>query len=67
MYRSGVAFLLGELGRNEEAYDLLQDLPVNEWPCACGLRRMKSLFQTMGDFARWQACARRLHEISDAR
>lgn len=66
LFRSSLAFLLSELGRHEEAYDLLRDVSVKDWPCACGLRRMKSLFQVMGDFGRWQECSERLSEIRAA-
>lgn len=63
VYRTSLALLLADDGRRDEAYDLLRELPVDRCQCACGLRRMKSLFQAVGDMTRWQQCARRLDEI----
>ncbi len=63
MYRSNLAFLLVEEGREDEAYELLRELPPNACVCSCQLRRMMRLFQTLGDHERWRACSLQLRRL----
>ncbi len=64
LYRTTAALLLAEGGRLEEAYDLLRDQPLDGCGCPGRLRRMKMLFQAVGDHDLWQQCCQRLRELN---
>ena len=64
LYRSSLAFLLNEVGRGEEAYDLLREMPVREATCVCQVRRMMAIFQSAGDYECWRVCRQRLDQLS---
>lgn len=63
VYRSNLAFLLVEEGCEDEAYELLRELPPQACVCSCQLRRMMRLFQTLGDHERWSACSLQLQQM----
>lgn len=60
VYRVVLAALWQELGRTDDAYDLLRDLTIDAVGCACSLRRMLAIFHAAGDHERSAACARRM-------
>lgn len=56
LYRVTLGALLTQLGRDDEAYDVLCDVDPAKIRCAGCLRRMSLVFERSGDLARLEAC-----------
>jgi tetratricopeptide (TPR) repeat protein len=56
LYRISLAAMLDHVGRHEEAYDLLLDVDLDGISCRCCLRRMSTIFLSVGDVGRGLAC-----------
>ena len=65
LYRVVLASLLRESGRHEEAYELLQQIPVGSVDCPHSLRRMLTIFHTASDMQRALDCSRCLRQIEN--
>lgn len=65
LYRVVLASLLQELGRHDEAYELLQHIPVSSVSCPHSLRRMLMVFHTASDMQRLLDCARCLRQLEN--
>ncbi len=67
LYRVVLASLLRELGRNDEAYELLRFLPPGSVNCPASLQRMMLVFQSVNDVQRLLDCTRCLRRMNDRR
>lgn len=65
LYRVVSASLLLELGRNDEAYELLRLLPTGAVRCPNSLQRMMQVFHTANDMQRLLDCTRCLRRLND--
>ncbi len=65
LYRVVLASLFQELGRHEEAYELLQQIPPGSVDCPHSLRRMLNVFHTASDMQRALDCSRCLRQIEN--
>lgn len=63
LYRIVFASLLRELGRDDEAYELLRLLPPGSVNCPHALQRMMQVFQTANDVQRLLDCTRCLRRM----
>jgi len=62
-YRVNLALALAELGQDEQAYNLVKDVPPASVGCGCWLRRLAVLCAAVGDDVRREAFARRLEQL----
>ncbi len=65
LYRVVLASLLQEMGRHEEAYELLRQIPLSSVNCPHSLRRMLRVFHTASDMQRVLDCSRCLRRIEN--
>lgn len=63
LYRVMLAAVWQDMGRTEDAYELLKSVSSETIDCACSLRRMMIVFHAARDRQRGLACARRLDEL----
>lgn len=65
LYRITLAFLWQELGRTDDAYELLKGVPPENVSCEVSLRNMRQVFRGAGDRDRAALCDQRLDEVQD--
>lgn len=65
LYRVVLASLLREIGRNDEAYEMLRSLPPGSVNCPDSLHRMMLVFHSVNDVQRLLDCTRCLRRMQD--